>query len=423
MMNKKYTRRELFTQNRVFDNLASAQATLPHWMPRLAFAQPYNNPAGDVLVVVFLRGGADSLNMIIPHGDERYYEVRPRLAIPRPDDNSQPLKTLDLDGFFGIHPALSPLLPIFNAGQMKAVHGTGSPHDTRSHFEAMDFMERGTPNSFSVTSGWVGRHLATVNNGNTSPVRGVGWGTAIPTSLLTAPSTIAMKSIVDYHLNGDTQLAERLMRSLMSLYTVADAPLMASAQATQAAIEVIQQVDYATYIPQNNAEYPETDFALALRQTAALIRAQVGLEVACVDLGGWDTHANQGGAEGQQARLMTDLANGLAAFHQDLGMDMSRVSMVVMSEFGRRVSENANFGTDHGHGGAVLVMGDNFDFTAPVLADWVGLNPDVLADNEDLAITIDYRDILGELLMKRLGNSNTADIFPDYNLQLQNLFR
>lgn len=423
MIQKKLTRREFFTQSRLLDKVASAQTTLPHWMPRLAFAQPYNNPTGDVLVVVFLRGGADSLNMIVPHGDERYYQARPRLSIPRPDDNSQPLKTLDLDGFFGIHPALSPLIPIFQGGQIKAVHGTGSPHDTRSHFEAMDFMERGTPNGFTVTSGWVGRHLATINNGNESPVRGVGWGTAIQKSLTSAPSTIAMKSIVDYHLNGDTQQAERIMQSLMTLYTVAEAPLMASAQATQAAIDVIQKVDYASYIPQNGAEYPETDFAFALRQTAALIRAQVGLEVACVDLGGWDTHNNQGTTEGQQARLMTDLANGLASFHQDLGIDMNRVSVVVMSEFGRRVAENANLGTDHGHGGAMLVMGGNFDFSAPVMANWVGLEPDALDQNEDLPITIDYRDILGELLMKRLRNVNLSDIFPDYTVQMQNLFK
>lgn len=393
--------------------LAAAQAALPAWMPRLAFAQPYDEPPGDVLITIFLRGGADMLNMIVPHGDEAYYRARPQLAIPRPDAAGSAAKALDLDGFFGLHPALAPLLPIFAAGEMTAIHATGSPHETRSHFEAMDYMERGTPGGYDLASGWIGRHLTTLQNDNPSPVRAVGWGAAVQAALRGAVSPIALKSIADYHLGGDLAAAERTMNALQSLYTTDGELLAKSAQATLSAIDTIASVGYVDYQPQNGAVYPETDFARALRQTAALIRAQVGLEAACIDLGGWDTHVNQGGLEGIHARLMDELARGLAAFHADMGADMDGVSVVVMSEFGRRVAENGGGGTDHGHGSAMLAMSGSLT-TGGVLGRWPGLSQDALDRGEDLAITTDYRDVLAELLVNRLGNGAVGDVFPDY---------
>ncbi|MEO0564357.1 MAG: DUF1501 domain-containing protein [Chloroflexota bacterium] len=401
--------------------LLTSMAALPRWMPRLAFAQPYDNPAGDVLLVIFLRGGADALNMVVPHGDDTYYAARPRLAIPRPDARDE-ARTLDLDGFFGLHPALAPLLPIFQAGQMTAVHAVGSTSDTRSHFEAMDFMERGTPDDTSMVSGWVARHLASLATDNDSPVRGVGWGTALQQSLATAPSTVALKSITDYHLNGDERQAQAMMQSLMSLYTLGDDALQRSAAATQSASDVVQSVGYARYVSQNGATYPETDFALALRQTAALIRADVGLEVACLDLGGWDTHLNQGGTTGRHASLLTQLANGMSAFHQDMGPDMRKVTAVVMSEFGRRVAENAGAGTDHGHGGAVFIMSGNLS-TSAVVADWRGLSPEVLDRGEDIPSTTDFRDVLSTIIHQRLGNPNVDAVFPNYTPELLSLFQ
>jgi uncharacterized protein (DUF1501 family) len=403
--------------------LLAAMSALPRWLPRLAFAQPYNNPAGDVLIVVFLRGGADALNMIVPHGDEAYYAARPALAIPRPDQSGTADKTIDLDGFFGLHPALAPLQELFQAGTLKAIHATGSPHGNRSHFEAMNYVERGTPDNIGLSTGWIGRHLATLDTNNNSPIRGIGWGTALQTALVGAPSAVAMQSIVDYHLGGNAQLAEQMMAPLMELYTMSDESLAASAQSTQAAIDVVQSVDYLDYVPQHNASYPESDFGLALRQIAALVRADVGLEVACVDLGGWDTHANQGGTDGTHAALLTDLAQSLTALHQDMGPEMNRVSVVVMSEFGRRLMENANNGTDHGSGGAMLLMGDNFTENAPVIAQWPGLELDALVNGEDLAITIDYRNVLGELLKIRLNNPGVDAVFPDYAGNDMGLFR
>jgi len=399
--------------------IAGTTATfgLPSWMPRLAFAQPYNNPKGDVLVSVFLRGGADALNMVIPHGEDAYYDARPQLAIPRPDasDNA---KTLDLDGFFGLHPAMTALHQPMLDGRMLAVHATGSPHDSRSHFEAMDYMERGS-HGFDVSTGWIGRHLASTATDMDSPIRGIGWGTAIQKALTGAPSTVAMQSIIDYHLGGDEQAAMQMMNSLMSLYQI-DGLLQDTAQSTQDAVNVVQAVGYENYIPKHDAVYPEDDFGFALRQTAALIRADVGLESACVDLGGWDTHVNQGSTDGTQAGLMHSLATGLAAFHQDMGTDMNRVTVIVMSEFGRRLQENGGRGTDHGHGGALFILSDNL-VQQPVVAEWPTLAPDKL-EQGDLAITIDYRDVLSELLDKRLKNSAINEVFPDFTPNPRGIF-
>lgn len=419
---KTISRRQFIKRGAAMSGALAAQAALPAWMPRFAFAPQQQAPRGDVLVSIFLRGGADTLNVIVPHGEEAYYQARPQLAIPRPDDSSAELRVIDLDGFFGLHPALSPLLPIFQTGEMMAVHNTGSPHETRSHFEAMDYMERGTPGSYDQSGGWIGRHLAALNNGNTSPLRAIGWGSSLQQALRGSPSPVALQSIIDYHLAGDTAFAARMLESLTSLYTLPGESLNDSALATESAIEMLSQVNYQTYRPQNGAEYPEGEFGAALRQTAALIRAEVGLEASCIDLGGWDTHVNQGGAEGQQARLLTQLAEGLAAFHADMGADMSRVTVVVMSEFGRRVQENGGRGTDHGHGSAMLLMNDALNGT-PVTARWVGLAPEVLDRGEDLPITIDYRDVLSEIISMRLGNTATNTVFPGYTASPVGLFR
>ena len=214
-------------------------------------------------------------------------------------------------------------------------------------------------------------------------------------------------------------MAQQMMQSMMSLYQM-DGTLYDSAQSTQEAIDVVQSVGYENYIPKHGATYPEDDFAMALRQTAALIRADVGLESSCIDLGGWDTHVNQGSTRGTQARLMSTLAEGLAAFHQDMGPDMNRITVVIMSEFGRRLEENGGRGTDHGHGGALLLMSDNL-MPQPVYTDWPTLDPDKL-DSGDLAITIDYRDVLAELLQKRLKNDALAEVLPDYTPNMRGLF-
>ncbi|CAG0951166.1 MAG: DUF1501 domain-containing protein [Anaerolinea sp.] len=411
------SRREMLKRSAAFSALASASLAWPHWMPRLSFAQ--GSLRGDVLVCIFLRGGIDGLNVIVPHGENAYYAARPRIAVARPDDNKadKDKRTLDLDGFFGLNPLLGPLHSIFKNGHLVAVHATGSPDPTRSHFDAMSYMERGTPGSYSLNSGWVGRHLASFNTENDSALRAVGWGTALQQSLRGYVSAVSLKSIVDYHLGGREDAAAEMLAALNTLYAASPEALQTAATQTEAVLNMVSKINVADYKPENGAKYnPQNDYALALMQTAALIKADVGMEVSAIDLGGWDTHQNQ---LNDHNRDLPALADGLAAFYADLGERMNRVTVVIMSEFGRRVEENASAGTDHGHGNMMMVMGGNVA-KKPVIAQWPGLQLEQL-DRGDLKITIDYRDVLSEILSVRLQNPNLGAVFPGYQAVLRGI--
>jgi uncharacterized protein (DUF1501 family) len=406
------TRREMLQRSFALSALASAQIAWPNWMPRLAFAPKNRAPRGDVLVCVFLRGGADGLNMVVPHGDSAYYSARPQLAVARPDDSKADAanKSLDLDGFFGLHPVLAPLYPIFKGKQLLAVHATGSPDPTRSHFDAMDFMERGTPGSHTLNSGWLGRHLSSLDTGTNAPLRAIGWGNGLQLSLRGTISATAIKSIIDYHLRGRKEAAADMLTALNAMYAGDPQEMKTAAEQTNAVLDIVSKVNVATYKPANGVDYDDdSDFDLALMQTAALIKADVGLEVSAIDLGGWDTHQNQ---TADLARELTALGKGLASFHADMSDQMKNVTVIIMSEFGRRVQENASGGTDHGHGNMMMVMGANIA-AKPVITDWPGLTPDKLT-NGDLTITIDYRDVLSEILVKRLNNNAIDTVFPNY---------
>ena len=403
-----------------------APATTPgaaSWMPRLAFRPAALGPRGDVLLVVFLRGAADSLNMIVPHGEEAYYRRRPSLAIARPDDRraGAALCSLDLDGFFGLHPALAPLLPAWQAGHLGVVHACGAPDESRSHFHAMELMERGLTDMRGPASGWISRHLASLDTGNDSPLRAVGIGEQVQRSLRGAVPVSALQSITDYHLGGDAQAAACLQATLAGLYA-GDDPMGEAGRETLAVLETLAALSAEGYRPKPGAVYPESGFGMGLRQVAALVRAEVGLEAAAIDLGGWDTHFGQGGSEGLMAGLLSDLSQGLAALHADLIDDLADVTVVVMTEFGRRVAENASLGTDHGHGGALLVLGGGVE-GGKVHAQWPGLAADQLLGPGDLAVTIDYRDVLAEICQLRLNNPALESIFPDYAPVLRGIVR
>ncbi len=387
-------------------------AALPGWMPRLHLADPHVGPRGDTLVCVFLRGGADGLNIVVPHGDEGYYDRRPTLGIPRPDDNRADGRTVDLDGFFGLHPALAPLADIYRAGDMAFVHATGSPDETRSHFEAMDLMERGAAEG--DYTGWLARHLATLDTGNESALRAIGVGDMLPASLSGAVSATALQSIADYHLRGRDDQVGEMQAILQTLYERDESLLTAVAQQTFSAIDLLSRIDVENYAP-GGRPYPEGGFGRAMQMVAQLVKADVGVEAACVDLGGWDTHVAQGGVNGVMARNLEELGLGLAAFYEDLGTAVSDVSLVVMSEFGRRVQENGGLGTDHGHGNMMMLMGGGVN-GGQVFADWPGLDDDQLTGPGDLTITIDYRDVLGSLIRDRLNNPRAADVFPGYTV-------
>jgi uncharacterized protein (DUF1501 family) len=400
-----------FTRRSFLRTVGLGGLTLPGWFPRLAFsATP--SPRRDVLVCVFLRGAADGLNIVVPFGDRDYYASRPTLAIKQPAATAG--TAVNLDGFFGLHPSLAPLKELYDDGALAVVHAAGSPADTHSHFEAMDFMERGTPGSKSLTTGWIGRHLTTLDTGNGSPFRAVGIGHIVQASLRGPVPATALQSIADFHLKGlrsATELAS-FQTSLASLYPSGDF-LDGQAKQTFNAVSMLAGANPGTYQPQNGAQYPDSDFGHGLEQVAQLIRADLGLEVACIDVGGWDTHSGEGGATGTLANLLADLAAGLHAFHADLADRMAHITMVTMSEFGRRVRENASGGTDHGHGNCMFLLGGGVA-GGKVYASWPGLAAEQLYGPGDLAITTDFRTVLSEVMERRLGNSKVADVFPGF---------
>jgi uncharacterized protein (DUF1501 family) len=404
-------------ENIMLETLPLLQLPQTTWMPRLSFAPRNTAPRGDTLVVVFLRGAADTLNMVVPHGEDAYHALRPTLGIARPDDprRTKEERTVDLDGFFGFHPNMSPLIQAWQAGQLAIIHACGAPDESRSHFKAMELMERGVDDERGPASGWIGRHLATLNTGNPSPLRAVGMGTRPQRSLSGAVPVSALRSIVDFHLGGDQRALQQMRAALNYVYQSDEL-----GQDTLSIMDTLQKLDPFKY---NSAvAYPDTEFGLALKQTAMLIKAEVGLEVSAIDLGGWDTHFAQGAARGLMPNLMKDLAEGLSAFHADMFDHMSKITSVTMSEFGRRAYENGSLGTDHGHGSMMMVLGGNVD-GGKVHGEWPGLQEGQLIGPGDLAVTTDYRDVLSEILVKRLNNPAMTDVFPAFQPELRNILR
>jgi uncharacterized protein (DUF1501 family) len=399
-------------------------ATLPAWFPRVAFAPVGQAPRGDVLVCIFQRGGMDGLNAIVPVGDSDYYKLRTTIAVPQPK-SGDPQTAIDLDGYFGLHPALAPLKPLYDTGVLAMVHASGSPDPTHSHFDAMDYMERGTPGSKTVGTGWLARHILTLNNGNTSPIRAVGIGAMLQEALRGEIPAVAFGSIANFHLRGRTQDIAKLQKALAALYAISQAsnPLLQNAASEIEDIShLLTRVNVASYKPTQGSNYPKGSFATGMMQIAQLIKAEVGLEVACVDLGGWDTHSNEGGAQGQLARLLGEFGQTLAAFYNDLGDRTKNVTVVTMSEFGRRAQENGSGGTDHGHANAMFLLGGGIK-GGKVYGDWPTLAADKLAAPGDLALTTDYRDILAELVTRRLGNPAIEQVFPNYTPSMRGLTR
>jgi uncharacterized protein (DUF1501 family) len=348
--------------------------------------------------------------------------MRPTLGVPRPDDERAPAaqRAIDLDGFFGLHPALRPLIESWEARQFAAVHACGAPDESRSHFKAMALMERGVADERGPASGWIGRHLGSLDTGNGSPLRAIGLGPRTQASLHGPVPVMALRSIADFHLGGDLASAGRIQAALGALYHGED-PLGPAGQETLEILRTLESLDPGQYSPEGAIAYPESDFGNGLRQIAMLVKAEVGLEVAAVDLGGWDTHFAQGGSEGLMSGLLADLASGLAAFHADLHAWMDQLTVVVMSEFGRRVNENASLGTDHGHGGVMLLMGGHVH-GGQVHSLWPGLQEGQLFGPGDLAVTVDYRDVLAEICLKRLNNPAIQEVFPGYRPRMQGLF-
>jgi uncharacterized protein (DUF1501 family) len=393
--------------------IALGALALPAWMPRIALAAKDSAPKGDTLVCVFQRGGMDGLNAVVPHGEKAYYAARDTLAIPQPKVGDAK-SAINLDGFFGLNPNLQPFKEIFDAKQLAIVHAAGSPDPSHSHFDAMDFMERGTPGEKAIPTGWLARHLQSAATEIKSPFRAVGMGAMLQASLRGPVPATALQSIAQFHLNGNTQEIAKFQTSLASLYT-GDSFIDVEGTQTLDAITMLAKVTATAYTPANGAKYPETAYGKALMAVAQLIKSDLGVEIACVDLGGWDTHAGEGGTDGGELpRLLAEFSQGIHAFYVDMGDKMSKITMVSMSEFGRRLQENNSHGTDHGHGNVMFVLGGGIQ-GGKVYGEWPGLEKNQLYGPGDLNVTTDFRDVLGEIVKNRLGNANLAAVFPNYS--------
>jgi uncharacterized protein (DUF1501 family) len=346
----------------------------------------------------------DGLNVVVPFKDRAYYSLRPNIAIPEPASGAERL--IDLDGFYGLHPALAPLKSIYDKGHLAIVHAAGSPDSTRSHFDAQDYMELGTPGIKSTPDGWLNRHLRETARSD-SPFRGVALTAQTPRTLAGNAPVLTLSSIEEFRLRN-----EIISRALQKLYAGSSDPIFRQgANSLFEAMAALRGIE--AKIPATTASYPTGRFGAALKQIARLIKANVGLEIAFVEIEGWDTHVNQGGATGQLANRLRELGEGLAVFYQDIGDRLDDVMLVTLSEFGRTARENGNRGTDHGHANVMFALGGRVR-GGKVYGRWPGLAPEVLYEGRDLDLTTDYRTVCGEALSRHLGQKDVSRVFPGF---------
>jgi len=374
----------------------------PSFLVRAAEAQQVGK--GKTMVVVFMRGAVDGLNAVIPFKDPAYYSLRPSIAIDEPASGEE--RAIDLDGFYGLHPALAPLKSIYDKGHLAVVHAAGSPDNTRSHFDAQDYMEIGTPGIKNTPDGWLNRCLNEQKKSE-SAFRGVALTPQLPRILAGSAPALTLSTIDEFRLRNDAMAA-----TLQRLYTrTSDELFRFGGQSLFAAMAELRRVE--SKIPPSAERYPAGRFGASLAQIVRLIKADVGLEIAFTEIPGWDTHVNQGGAKGQMANRLKDLAEGLATFYRDLGDRGEDVVLITLSEFGRTARENGNRGTDHGHANVMFALGGPVR-GGKVYGRWPGLAPEALHEDRDLALTTDYRTVCGEVISRHLGQKDLSKIFPAF---------
>ena len=398
--------------------LASIGTSLsaPSFLQRAVFGATGNALTGGrrkTLIAIFQRGAVDGLNMIVPFGESNYYELRPSIAIPKPNPSNADA-AINLDGFFGLHPALKPFVPLWSSKRLAIVHAAGSPDNTRSHFDAQDYMESATPGLKSTHDGWLNRYLQSKEDPEKSLFRAVSMTQTMPRVLQGKAPALAISNLRDFNIRAG-QASASLQGGFEAIYSQgAKDSLAGTGKETFEAVNYLKKVKPAQYKAENGAEYPRNAFGNSLLQIAQLIKAGVGLEVAFTDIGGWDTHVNQGNSRGQLANLLQNFSLGIAALYQDLGQRMDDVVVLTMSEFGRTVRENGNRGTDHGHANAMFVLGNSV--RGGVYGQWPGLKTDQLYEGRDLALTTDFRNVFGEVAALHLGSSSLQTVFPGYAL-------
>jgi uncharacterized protein (DUF1501 family) len=374
----------------------------PLWLQRATAATPATRKK--VLVAIFQRGAMDGLNAVVPFGDRAYATLRPNIAIPAPSRGKED-SAIDLNGHFGLHPALAPLKSLWDAKQLAIVHAVGSPDVTRSHFDAQDYMESGTPGRKATTDGWMNRALPI--DKDASPVRAVSLGPSLARALRGSNDAMAMRSVDEFRVRG---ASPEVGDEFEKMYEQASGGLAGAARETFEAVKLLDSIRKAPYSPAEGVEYPQTALGQSLKQIARLIKSNVGLEAAFADMGGWDTHSNE---LATLRNLFGQFSAALAAFYRDMGSRMEDVAVVTMSEFGRTVKENGARGTDHGHANVMFAFGGAIK-GGRIYGDWPGLATEHLYEQRDLAITTDVRDVLGELVVRHMGGAPIAKVFPGY---------
>ena len=383
-------------------------AAIPSFLTRAAFGAVQPSASNRRLVVIFQRGAADGLNIVIPHAEKSYYAMRPSINIPRQ-------QVIDLNGFFGLHPSLAPLKPLWDQKYLAIVHAAGSPDETRSHFDAQDYMESGTPGVKSTSDGWLNRTVQTELGPADSPFRAVALGTSLPRILSGKAPAVAVNSVRGFGIAGGNPAAAPMGNTFEAMYAGSvDSVMHGTGRETFDAVKMLKSADPQKYEPAPGANYPKGRFGDALRQTAQLIKCNVGVQVAFTDIGGWDHHVNEGAVDGQLANVLRDFSQAIAAFWIDLGSLAEETVVVTMSEFGRTARENGNRGTDHGHANVMFVLGGPVH-GGIVYGRWPGLDPSQLHEGRDLAVTTDFRTVLGETVFRHLGNHDLTTIFPEFD--------
>ncbi len=346
-----------------------------------------------VIIAIFQRGAADGVSMVIPIGDSAYAPARPQIAIQ---------DAVDLDGFFGLHPSLDGLKPIFDQRHLAIIHAVGSPNGTRSHFDAQDYMESGTPGMKSTSDGWLNRYMKAASEKDGTPFRAVAISPTLPRSMMGSQPALAMQRIDDFGIRAGRATPE-VEDLFAGLY-----------KDTFDAVKLLRNSNPQRYSPVAGVDYPRTPYGQALLQVAQLIKSEIGLEIAFVDIGGWDTHANQGSSRGQLANQLKNFGDGIAALYHDLGDRMRDIVIVTMTEFGRAIRQNGSAGTDHGHGSCSFVLGGPVKGGA-VYGRWPGLAPEQLFEGRDLAVTTDFRDVFSEILTKHMRLQRPQNVFPGFS--------
>jgi uncharacterized protein (DUF1501 family) len=369
-----------------------------------------------VLVCIFMRGAVDGLSLVVPYNERAYYTERSSIAIARPGAGVG--AALDLDGQFGLHPRLGALLPAYQARELCFVHAVGLPRATRSHFDAQDDMESGQPGQSNAADGWLSRLLSLRDS--PSLERSIALGPRLPRALSGAAPSLLLKNLASFDLHGPRRSRALLRQGFERLYAGANDVVGQAGLCALSATLGIQRLEPKRYSPENGAVYPKQ--GLRLRDAAQLIKSGLGVQVVWLDVGGWDTHAGQGGAEGTLGKRLDELASSLAAFRSDLGERFRDVTVLTMTEFGRTVAQNGTGGTDHGHGALMMVLGGAVA-GGRVVTKWPGLEPEQRFEGRDLAVTTDFRDLFAEVSGWSLGSSDFSRVFPNYTPSFPGVMR